>query len=113
MGAGGAPCAATYSFDKALRHFSLVPTDSPPITFEMMHIEDLIKDFRQTPFADVMQLPAAVEDVERRFICVQHDQNQSGEKHLGLLMPNPHERERYYTCMKILRWAMDSRREKS
>lgn len=113
----GAPRPATYSFDKALKVFSLVPDDSPPVSFDMMKIQEVTKDLRETPFAELLQLPTphalAGDELERRFVCVQHEENGGGPRHLGLLMPNPYERERFYTCMKILRWAMDSRRERS
>lgn len=120
-GTAGAPKAATYSFDKALRNFSVCPEDSPPFTLEMAKISEILKDVRTTPFADLQSLPPphalAGAELERRFACVQHEGSGGGgasrPEFLGLLMPNPYERERFYTCMKILRWAMESRRERS
>jgi len=114
----GAPLPATYSFDKALRNFSICPEDAPPMRFEMMKIHEVLKDVRDTPFSGLRHLPPphalAGDELERRFVCVQHEDGSNGpDQYLGLLMPNPYERERFYTCMKILRWAMDSRREKS
>jgi len=115
-GTSGAPKAATYSFDKALRNFSVCPEESPPFTLEMAKISEITKDVRATPFADLQSLPPphalAGAELERRFVCVQYEGAERAE-YLGLLMPNPYERERFYTCMKILRWAMESRRERS
>jgi len=116
----GAPRQATYAFDKALQNFTVCPDDSPIVSFEMMKIQEVLKDVRDTPFADLLKLPPphalAGDELSRRFVCVQYGggaaaDNGGGDQvqYLGLLMANPYERERFYTCMKILRWAMDSR----
>mmetsp|Transcript_5646 Transcript_5646/g.13412 ORF Transcript_5646/g.13412 Transcript_5646/m.13412 type:complete len:247 (-) Transcript_5646:80-820(-) len=115
----GAPKSATYSFDKALNTFSLRPDESPLLSIEMIRIRDVLKDVRETPFSDLLDVPrphalAGIE-LERRFVCIVHEDAACAKQlqYLGLLLPNPYERERFYKCMKILRWAMDSRREKS
>jgi hypothetical protein len=107
----GGPKPATYFFDKGLSTFSLRLEDRPPISFHMVSIQEVMKDHINTPFAS-LRLHRDSADHERRFACLQYEDG--GElNHLGILLPNPYERERFYTCMKILRWAMDSRREKS
>jgi len=111
--------AATYAIDKALRTFSLRPEDSVAVAVDMIRIQEILKDVRSTPYSKLLGLPRphslAGDDLERRFVCVVHEDSSSPDEpqYLGLLMPNPYERERFYTCMKILRWAMDSRRERS
>jgi len=117
--AAGAPRPATYSFDKGLSTFSLRAEDSPSLTFEMAKILEVLKDVKDTPFSDLLQLKPphvlAGDELARRFVCVLHEDisGPDSRNYLGLLMPNPYERERFYTCMKILRWALDSRRERS
>merc|ERR1712079_838185 len=102
--------------DKALRTFSLRPEDSVAVVVDMTRIQEILKDVRSTPYSQFMGLPhppsLAGDDLERRFVCVVYEDASSPNEpqYLGLLMPNPYERERFYTCMKILRWAMDSRR---
>jgi len=112
----GAPRSATYSFDKALRTFTLRPEDCPATSLEMIRIQEVIKDVRDTPFSELVNLPRphalAGDEFERRFVCLLHG-DESQPQYLSLLLPNPYERERFYTSMKILRWAMDSRRERS
>jgi len=114
--AAGAPHAAAYSLDKALRHFSVRSDDGEAATIEMASIAEVSKDVRGTPFAELQRLPPphalSGETLDRRFVCVHHVVDGRLE-HLGLLLPNPFERERFYTCMKILRWAIDSRRDRS
>mmetsp|Transcript_114567 Transcript_114567/g.356801 ORF Transcript_114567/g.356801 Transcript_114567/m.356801 type:complete len:245 (-) Transcript_114567:73-807(-) len=114
----GAPRAATYSFDKALNTFSLRPEESPAISVEMIRIRDVLKDVRDTPFSDLLDLPRphalAGMELDRRFVCIVHEDVACAEQvqYIGLLLPNPYERERFYKCMKILRWALESRRER-
>jgi len=110
---------ATYAIDKALRTFSLRPEDSVAVAVDMIRIQEILKDVRSTPYSQLLGLPRphslTGDDLERRFVCVVHEDSSSPNEpqYLGLLMPNPYERERFYTCMKILRWAMESRRERS
>jgi len=114
----GAPRVAMYSFDKALRTFSVRSEDSLPVSFEMTRIREVLKDVRETPFSALTDLPRphalAGDELERRFVCLLYEDASASNQleYLGLLLPNPYERERFYTCMKILRWAMDSRRER-
>jgi len=113
LGTSGSLRPATYSFDKVLQHFIVNAEGSPPLVVEMARVIDIVKDVQGTDFEEMPRLPPphalAVEELERRFVCVHHD---GRDKHefVGLLLPNPHERERFFTCMKILRWAMESRR---
>eukprot|EP00747_Dinoflagellata_sp_TGD_P190987 gnl/TRDRNA2_/TRDRNA2_53714_c0_seq1.p1 gnl/TRDRNA2_/TRDRNA2_53714_c0~~gnl/TRDRNA2_/TRDRNA2_53714_c0_seq1.p1 ORF type:complete len:224 (+),score=56.84 gnl/TRDRNA2_/TRDRNA2_53714_c0_seq1:99-770(+) len=107
---GGRPYPATFSIDKALQTFVLTPEGASEKTLKisMEKIREVMKDSRDTPFSPQQQNG----DQERRFVCLLHEDAEDSQKpaHLGLIMPNPYERERFYTCMKILRWAMDSRR---
>lgn len=115
----GAPQAAVYSFDKALRNFSIRPHDAPALSLDLSSIREVLKDVRGTPFSELQRLPPphalAGAELQRRFVCLQHqsDDANSTDAFLGLLMPNAYERERFYTCMKILRWAVDSRQRSS
>eukprot|EP00419_Tripos_fusus_P089863 CAMPEP_0172853572 /NCGR_PEP_ID=MMETSP1075-20121228/57221_1 /TAXON_ID=2916 /ORGANISM="Ceratium fusus, Strain PA161109" /LENGTH=235 /DNA_ID=CAMNT_0013700083 /DNA_START=90 /DNA_END=794 /DNA_ORIENTATION=+ len=102
--------AATYAIDKALRTFSLRPEDSVAVVVDMIRIQEIVKDARSTPYSQLLGLPRphsnAGDDLERRFVCIVHEDSSSPNEpqYIGLLMPNPYERERFYTCMKILRW---------
>lgn len=116
-GTTSAPRPAVYSFDKALKHFNVRADDTQPLMLEMVKIAEILKEVRGTPFSELPRLPPphalAGEEMDRRFVCVQYEAPGSGQmEYVGLLLPNPYERERFYTCMKILRWAMDSRRER-
>lgn len=109
------PRDANYMIDRSLKMFSLSCGDatSPKVQFEMTQILEILKDARQTPLAFLLSTPAAgfsPEKMERNFICVQYQDDAGSIQFLGLFMPNAYERERFYTCMKILRWAMDSRK---
>jgi len=109
----GGPRPAVYSFDKALTTFSIHPDEKPPVSFQMVSMQEVLKDHAGTPFVS-LRLARDGAELERRFACVQYQADVSrGVEHLGILLSNPYERERFYTCMKILRWAMDSRREKA
>lgn len=114
----GSPRPATYAFDKALSTFTLRPEESQPLTVQMMRIREVSKDLRETPFIELLDLPRphalAGDELERRFVCLVHEDPScpGAKQHLGLLLPNPYERERFYKCMKILRWAMDTKRER-
>eukprot|EP00405_Crypthecodinium_cohnii_P002124 CAMPEP_0194749488 /NCGR_PEP_ID=MMETSP0323_2-20130528/3659_1 /TAXON_ID=2866 ORGANISM="Crypthecodinium cohnii, Strain Seligo" /NCGR_SAMPLE_ID=MMETSP0323_2 /ASSEMBLY_ACC=CAM_ASM_000346 /LENGTH=223 /DNA_ID=CAMNT_0039664601 /DNA_START=140 /DNA_END=808 /DNA_ORIENTATION=- len=103
----GAPRAALYSFDKALRHFTLSPEDAPPLIMDMGRISEISKEVRGGPFEDRLRyLPTPVapgDDFVRRFACVEHE-GLGRTEFVAILLPNQHERERFYTCMKILRW---------
>lgn len=112
----GGPKNATYCIDKSISTFSVRPENETPISFPMANILEVIKERENTPFSSLrIFLPSREEEprLERRFVCVQHEEVKGEIKHLGMLLPNPQERERFYTCMKILRWALDSRRDHS
>lgn len=110
----GGPLAATFSIDRSLRTFTLQPADAQAVSLGMGSIREVLKDVRDTPFFGVLPQNAD-EALERRFVCLQYEGvlGEAQDRYLAILTPNPYERERFYTCMKILRWAMDSRREKT
>jgi len=115
-GATGQPIPATYAFDKGLRHFIVRPEDSSPLQLEMARIADVVKDVRGTPFGSVPRLPPphalSGDELDRRFVYLQGlpPEGPNGIEYVALLLPNPYERERFFTSMKILRWASESRR---
>lgn len=113
-----APRTAKYSLDKALRTFTLQADGAAPSSIGLMSIRDLIKDVRDTPFVGGARLraPASVGsgDPDRCFVCLQVEVEARGGsgtalRHVGLLLPDPYERERFFTCMKLLRWALETR----
>jgi len=117
----GGPRPATYSIDKALCRFTLQVESDRDIQqsrfccIEMKDIQEVVKQRATTPFAGLNAKSAA--DLDSRFVCVQHRSagvlqgGAAGElQQQGILLPNPYERERFYTCVKILRWAMDARK---
>ena len=110
----GDPLVATYSIDRSLSLFTVKPEDGDAQKFEMFNIQELLKESVGTPYAN-LQYSQRNDDFEKRFICIQHvaagEQAADGNMNsIGILLPNAYERERFYTCMKVLRWAMDSRR---
>jgi len=116
--AATAPRPAQYVLDKALRTFIVRSQDGNAMSIAMERIVDIVKHIRDTPFAGLAGLPPphllSGEELAKRFICIRYEaEDSSGPQHLALLMPNQHERERFYTCMKILRWALDAKRERS
>lgn len=111
------PRAATYSLDKALRTFTLQAEGAAPSGIGLMSIRDFIKDVRDTPFLGGAKLRAPPSvgsgDPDRCFVCLQVEVEARGGgtalRHVGLLLPDPYERERFFTCMKLLRWALETR----
>lgn len=111
------PRNAVYGIDKYLKTFRVKTQDQAPagdLELDMTSIEDVVKDAQATSL-EPCRLKAriwGIQDFEKRFVCVQYFSSQGAGRtaELGLLMPNTYERERFFTCMKILRWAMDSRR---
>jgi len=119
--AGEAPRRATYSLDATLAQFSLLPDRAPSVQFDLLDILEVVKDVQETPFSELHRLPPPHEvaglELEKRFVCIQHqgrglEADDRGVSHLGLLMPDAYERDRFYMCMKILRWAQQSRRDR-
>lgn len=74
----------------------------------------LAKDASGTPFAELQRLPPphalAGDELRRRFACVRYDVGQGPVEYVGVVLPDPFERERFYACMKILAWAVEARR---
>ncbi|CAE8591435.1 unnamed protein product, partial [Polarella glacialis] len=108
----------------ALRLFSVSAEGEKHVSLELASVLEVKKDVLGTPFSDLLQLPAphevSGEQLERRVICVTYKCEQAQllpdgsvdqenkPAYLALLMPNQYERERFYTCMNILRWALTS-----
>mmetsp|Transcript_1122 Transcript_1122/g.1544 ORF Transcript_1122/g.1544 Transcript_1122/m.1544 type:complete len:129 (-) Transcript_1122:37-423(-) len=94
----------------------------PSSSFGMASIVEVLKDYESTAFADYKGAATGYHTgsdlMERCFVCVQYtdssaeDTNSDVDNNLGMLMQNQYERERFYTCMKILKWATESRRDK-
>eukprot|EP00440_Ansanella_granifera_P053493 gb/GFBE01057992.1/.p1 GENE.gb/GFBE01057992.1/~~gb/GFBE01057992.1/.p1 ORF type:complete len:250 (+),score=57.17 gb/GFBE01057992.1/:1-750(+) len=112
----GAPRACVYSFDKALRLFTVKADGETPLSLELGSVLEVKKDVKNTPFSKLHELPpphaVSGEQLEKRVACLVYQVEQE-QKLLVLLMPNPYERERFYTCMCILRWALVSRESRS
>mmetsp|Transcript_4488 Transcript_4488/g.5631 ORF Transcript_4488/g.5631 Transcript_4488/m.5631 type:complete len:243 (-) Transcript_4488:82-810(-) len=119
------PCAprpAKYFIDRSMRTFTLRPENGPEVQFGMASIVEVLKDYESTAFADYKGAATGYHTgsdlMERCFVCVQYtdssaeDTNSDVDNNLGMLMQNQYERERFYTCMKILKWATESRRDK-
>lgn len=113
----GAPLDCTYQFDKALRLFSVKPVSDALHQLELASVVEVKKDVLGTPFSKLLELqpPHAVsgEQLERRVACVIYCDGEKAQQTLVLLMPNQFERERFYTCMNILRWALTTRQQKN
>lgn len=113
----GAPLECTYSFDKALRLFTVKPTSDALQQLELANVIEVKKDVHGTPFSKLLELPpphaVSGEQLERRVACVIYCDAEKVQQNLVLLMPNLFERERFYTCMNILRWALTTRQQKN
>jgi hypothetical protein len=108
----GGPRPASYSIDKALAVFSLCPETGTPISFRMSDVKEVVKDRAETPFSKLSGIIRDEGDFDSRFVCMLIIED--GQlRTLGMQLPNQYERERFFTCMKILRWAMDARAEKT
>mmetsp|Transcript_112867 Transcript_112867/g.319251 ORF Transcript_112867/g.319251 Transcript_112867/m.319251 type:complete len:254 (-) Transcript_112867:167-928(-) len=111
-----APLPAQFSLDKALGNFSVKPQEGDAVAVSMNLVTDVVKDIRSTPLAGlaVLQPPhmLAGEELDRRFVCLRYEVDGAQPLHIGLLLPNQHERERFYTCMTILRWAIECKKER-
>eukprot|EP00927_Polykrikos_kofoidii_P058405 TRINITY_DN52903_c0_g1_i1.p1 TRINITY_DN52903_c0_g1~~TRINITY_DN52903_c0_g1_i1.p1 ORF type:complete len:253 (+),score=33.56 TRINITY_DN52903_c0_g1_i1:91-849(+) len=112
-----APRPAQYALDKSLRNFSVRSQDSVEAVIPMASVVEVMKDVRETPLAGFDGLPPphllSGDALERRFVCMSYVMEDTHIAHIALLLPDQHERERFYTCMKILRWALDCKRERS
>lgn len=114
----GGPQPATYSIDRSMNVFSVRPEGEQEVTCQMADVLEVLRQSEQTPFS-LGQLTLTQpfregtqgNDLESRFICVQYEVKGRIQQ-VGILLPDSYERERFFTCMKILRWAMDTRRER-
>lgn len=114
---GTRQCAAVYSIDRYLRVFKIEiganpddPDHSPraPEEIEMMLINEVVKDGKLID--SISYNPEGVTDYELRCCCLKYG---SPAKELALLLPNTYERDRFLTCMQILRWAMDKSKQQT
>eukprot|EP00746_Dinoflagellata_sp_MGD_P086668 gnl/MRDRNA2_/MRDRNA2_34326_c0_seq1.p1 gnl/MRDRNA2_/MRDRNA2_34326_c0~~gnl/MRDRNA2_/MRDRNA2_34326_c0_seq1.p1 ORF type:complete len:222 (+),score=53.83 gnl/MRDRNA2_/MRDRNA2_34326_c0_seq1:97-762(+) len=109
-GAGGKPRTSVYSIDQALKVFHLKAEDCAPQTLQMIQIREILWDINNTSLTNYVTCPElSQDDLEKRFVCIQHVSD-TKMQYMGLLMPDAYERDRFYTCMKVLRWAMEFRK---
>jgi len=97
---------AIYTIDMSSRTFS-VSLGETTISLALLTIQDVITENAQVvpPFKISTQDPCC-------FVCVRYLEN--GEaKNLGMLLPTPTERGRFYASMTILTWAMRQERGKA
>lgn len=108
---GGAPKSCSYSFDKALRRFTVNVEGEQPIELELQQVIEVKKDVLNTPFAKLLKLPpphaVCGEHLKKRVVCLTYSSKLQEQEVLALLMPNQYDQERFYSCMKILRWALE------
>lgn len=107
---GDRPCEAILVLSTTLREVFVSALGKQTLLLQMSELQDILKDARGTPFEYRLMQP----DDPARFVCLQLNAVDSADgelgtksRYTGLLLPNPHERERVYTCLKILRWAVD------
>jgi len=108
------PSDAIYSIDRSLRNFQVqVQAGGPTHVVPMPRIIDVVKSPQATRQFDWLpaQAPSlGIDDFDGRFVCVlQQGSDGSPGPEFGMLMPDFDERERFFTCVKILRWAMEGR----
>lgn len=102
---------ATFSLDKSLQIFVVCPQGGDSVSINLTDMDEMIRDIGQTPFSVVMSAMPQEDgfQLSRRFMCVQYAAKPGGITQLcGFFLPSQYERERFHTCMKILRWAMDT-----
>ncbi|CAE7568750.1 unnamed protein product, partial [Symbiodinium pilosum] len=108
---GGALHPCTYAFDKALRVFTVQVDGEPTLQFELAQVVEVKKDLRGTPFAALMDLPpphaVSGEQLKKRAVSLFYRSQKQDQEVLVLLLPQQYEQERFYVCMKILRWALE------
>mmetsp|Transcript_56989 Transcript_56989/g.125001 ORF Transcript_56989/g.125001 Transcript_56989/m.125001 type:complete len:204 (-) Transcript_56989:287-898(-) len=96
----------SYSIDKTLKVFSAKPAIGQAHVFELQQIQDIYRDPAEAGH------PAGVENVARdnlgeRYVGVTYLDASGGAQSIGLVLATPYERERFFVCVKILRWAME------
>jgi len=98
-----------YALSRTLNQFTLFQNHEHPRTFQMTQIKDIVKSVENTDLADCANVASIAEQLSLHFVGLIFFER--GEKLChGLLLPNEFERERFFTCMKILRVAIDSKR---
>eukprot|EP00928_Gymnodinium_smaydae_P084524 TRINITY_DN6778_c0_g4_i1.p1 TRINITY_DN6778_c0_g4~~TRINITY_DN6778_c0_g4_i1.p1 ORF type:complete len:257 (+),score=41.97 TRINITY_DN6778_c0_g4_i1:80-772(+) len=105
---------AVYLFDRGLSSFSVMPQDGKALSIALGSILEIVKDARETPLSGVAALPPphrlSGDEIDKRFACLRYKDTDTGRLlHMALLLPDEHERDRFVTCMKILRWAVESK----
>ncbi|CAK9066168.1 unnamed protein product [Durusdinium trenchii] len=107
---GGPPRSCSYCFDKVLRRFTISVEGEPYLDLQLEQVVDVKKDVMNTPFAELLSLPpphsVSGELLKKRVVCLSY-KSKLQEEVVALLMPNQYDQERFYSCMKILRWALE------
>ncbi|OLP96151.1 hypothetical protein AK812_SmicGene21662 [Symbiodinium microadriaticum] len=108
---GGSSRACTYLFDKALRVFTIKVDGEPTFALQLADVLDVKKDLRGTPFAALMDLPpphaVSGEQLKKKAVSIFYRSPKQDKEVLVLLLPQQYDQERFYACMKILRWALE------
>ncbi|CAJ1338064.1 unnamed protein product [Effrenium voratum] len=95
----------------ALRIFTVRAEGELPIELQLAQVVEVKKDVAGTPFAKLQELPpphaVAGVQLKKRVVCLLYGGCDKEQHVLALLMPNQYEQERFYSCMKILRWALE------
>eukprot|EP00929_Paragymnodinium_shiwhaense_P054568 TRINITY_DN27355_c0_g2_i1.p1 TRINITY_DN27355_c0_g2~~TRINITY_DN27355_c0_g2_i1.p1 ORF type:complete len:273 (-),score=59.63 TRINITY_DN27355_c0_g2_i1:264-1082(-) len=118
-----------YSLDRELTMFRVTMQEKESSgkrvqSIPLLNVTDILKDVRQTPLAYLHSLRPphllSGEELQKRFVCVSYEAlgGQSGPGrpsqpyYMAFLLSDQHERDRFYTCMKVLRWALDAKAAK-
>eukprot|EP00397_Hematodinium_sp_SG-2012_P053448 GEMP01063801.1.p1 GENE.GEMP01063801.1~~GEMP01063801.1.p1 ORF type:complete len:173 (+),score=33.39 GEMP01063801.1:214-732(+) len=111
---GFALADAKYCLTRTLSQMKIEPLQEKPAnaacTFNVSDIIDIVKNTEETNLMECLCDENISPQLPGRFVCIIIIDNGGYNRYCGLLLPNQFERDRFLTCMKILRWAMDFRR---
>jgi len=103
---------AQYILSRTLSEFTIEAADSDPVTVPMLQIRDIVKNVETTDLAKCGKAPSISKQLGSHFVGLVFDNEFGERKCYGLLLQTENERDKFFTCMKILRWAVTSKQRR-